>query len=116
MSTALQPRPQNIARLEDSPAHGFMIELKTLKQSAGASKEQFVDLFKRWVEWLSQCDQENDPRGYGASVTLVFSVFHWAQQKISSEEKKGLEKWAAAVIKSVPNIDPLRAEFLKKYE
>lgn len=118
MSSALQLRQPNIDRLEDSPAYGFMQELLNLKKSAGASKEQFINLFDRWVEWTGNCDQENDPRGYGASVTTVFSVAYFAHQKktISDDEKMGLEKKALAVIKSSPNLDKKLAQFLKKYE
>ncbi|MBS0629532.1 MAG: hypothetical protein JSS30_04825 [Verrucomicrobia bacterium] len=116
MTTALQHRHQNITDLKESTVYPLMGKLKDLRTSSVSTKEQFVELHQKFVTWIDGCDQENDPLGAGAAVSLVFAVLEHSQNRLSNEEKKELGQRAAAVIRQRLPIDGIRDEFLKQYE
>ena len=116
MTIAFQPRQQNISKLEDSTIYPLMGKLKDLRQSQISTKEQFVELYQKFVTWIEGCDQENDPLGAGAAISLVFAVLDHSQNRIPIQEKKELKKRAAAVIRERLPVDEIRDEFLKGVE
>lgn len=102
-----------IASLAQSEANHFMLELRTLRKEV--SKDKGIDLFDRWMTWLSNCNPEYDPYGYGASADTIFNVLELLQGLISVEEKKSMGSRIFVVIEEKKGFeDEYDQDFLER--
>lgn len=114
MSCALRTLSHHVVTLEESPAYAFMQEFSELCDVAdsGIAKARGVNLFQRWTAWIER-NAENDPMGYNASTTTIFSLIIELSEKgiLEPNEQEGMYKRAFAVVKN-PSNDPDLNEFL----
>lgn len=101
-----------IPSLSQSEANHFMLELRELRKEV--SRERGLNLFERWVIWLSNCDPVKDPLGYGASADTIFIVIEVLEGLISVEEKKGMGSRIFGVIEKNGIGDEYHRDFLER--
>jgi hypothetical protein len=101
-----------IASLSQSEANQFMLELIALRKEI--SKDKGLNLFERWVTWLSNCDPVKDPLGYGASADTIFLVIEVLEGLITVEEKKEMGSRILRVIEKNGIEDKDHRDFLER--
>ncbi len=115
MSLSLRTLSHNVVTLEESPAYAFMEEFGELCDVADPqiAKARGVKLFQRWTAWI-EGNAENDPMGYNASTTTIFSLILELSEKgvLAPNEKEVMYKRAFAVVKNPSNDQDLK-DFLK---
>lgn len=115
MSLSLRTLPRNVVTLEESPAYAFMEEFGALCDIADPqiARARGVNLFHRWTAWI-EGNAENDPMGYNASTTTIFSLILELSEKgiLAPNEKVGMYKRAFTVVKN-PSNDPDLNDFIK---